>query len=57
MTTYLPYYSSPPNKVLSYRLEPFDDGHGHKAQLRIVTYLDKNKVEKEAIAQVMWENV
>lgn len=54
MKPYLPYYSAAPCKVLNYRLENFDDGHGHTAVLRIVTFLDKNKKEKEAVAQVMW---
>lgn len=53
MKPFLPYYSTPPCKVLEYRLERFDDNHGHTDTLRIVRSLDKNK--KEAVSQVIWD--
>lgn len=51
---YLPYYCKPPNKLLRYYEKRFEGEH-HSATLNIAVYLDKNKIEKEATAQVIWD--
>jgi len=52
---YLPFYARPPNKVVEYYHEDFDDGCGHTAVLRKVIYIDtKKKKTHEATAQVTW---
>jgi hypothetical protein len=51
-----PIYCSGKNKLLKYRYEPFDDGHGHTAILRIAEYIDKNNNQQEMVAQVKWDH-
>lgn len=52
--SYIPIYNRPPNKLIKYKYQEFDDGIGHTAQLKIAQFLDKNKKEKEMIAIVNW---
>lgn len=55
-----PYIPSPyrsPNKVLFHKYERFDDGVGHTATLRKVVYLDKKKIQREEVIQVIWDKV
>lgn len=53
---FLPHYARPPNKVLEYFDERFDDGVGHTGVIRKVKYFDsKNKKETITTAQVIWD--
>lgn len=55
MTEFIPFYNRTPNKIISYREEPFDDGHGHKAILTKALYFDaKKKKESEMTVRVKW---
>ena len=54
----IPFYARPPNQVIEYYNEDFDDGCGHTAVLRKVIYLDtKKKKTHEATAQVIWNEI
>lgn len=52
---HLPVYTTPPNKLVKYIEEPFDDGCGHTAIVRTAVFLDKKGVEKTMVAQVIWD--
>lgn len=55
---YLPFYARPPNKVVEYYYEDFDDGYGHTAKIRKAIYWDgKKKKNAEATAQVIWDKL
>lgn len=54
---FIPFYARPPNNVIEYYYEDFDDGCGHTATLRKVLYWDaKKKKNNVATAQVIWNN-
>lgn len=54
-TPYLPRYCTPPNKLLRYEMEPFDDGDGNGGEVRIAIFLDKKGKEQRYEAQVIWQ--
>jgi hypothetical protein len=51
---FYPIYTKPPHQLIRYKEEPFDDGVGHSGIVRTAIYLDKNKKERECVAQVIW---
>ena len=54
MTTYLPVYTRPPNKLLRYEFRNFSDKRGNTGKLRIAIYIDKKGRQQEDVAQVLW---
>jgi hypothetical protein len=56
MKPYLPIYSRPPNKLIEYRKERFDDGVGHTGTRIVAIYFDKkDKCNKEMTAHIVWD--
>ena len=53
--TYTPVYCRPPNEIIRYKTQYFDDNYGHTGITRIAIYLDKNKKQCEMIAQIIWD--
>jgi hypothetical protein len=46
---FLPIYSRPPNKLIGYTYEHFDDGAGHVAALRMAYYVDKKGTKDQKL--------
>lgn len=55
MSAYIPYYKRPPNKFIQYVERKFSVEPVLTGIERIAVYKDKNGVEKEETAPVMWD--
>ena len=57
MKPYLPFYATPPCKVLRYEDEDFCDRAGNCGIRTIVHYLDKKGKPQEATSRVKWTHI
>lgn len=52
---FVPIYCRPPNVLLEYVQQDFDDGAGHKAILTVAVFKNKGGKIESMVAQVKWQ--